>query len=86
MGESGEHWPPPRTRAEIVAAHGPGYSGEEGFVNQLYLDPGGWHVFAVDWGPDELVFRVDDHGKPFRTSEYWRITERVDADDYEFLA
>ncbi|NLT26117.1 MAG: NAD(P)/FAD-dependent oxidoreductase [Microbacteriaceae bacterium] len=23
---------------------------------------------------------------PFRTSEYWRITERVDADDYEFLA
>lgn len=22
---------------------------------------------------------------PFRTSEYWRITEHVDADDYEFL-
>ena len=46
-----------------AAAHGPGYSGEEGFVNQLHLDAGAltdWHVYSAEWGPDEIVFRVDE--------------------------
>lgn len=45
------------------AVHGPGYSGEAGLVNQLHRPagsaPNGWHVFSADWGPDEIVFRVD---------------------------
>jgi beta-glucanase (GH16 family) len=46
------------------AAHGPEYSGEEGFVNQLHLaaddGPTEWHVYSAEWGIDEIVFRVDD--------------------------
>lgn len=45
------------------AVHGPGYSGESGLVNQLHHPAGsaptGWHVYSADWGPDEVVFRVD---------------------------
>ncbi|HWJ21266.1 MAG TPA: family 16 glycosylhydrolase, partial [Gemmatimonadaceae bacterium] len=33
-------------------------------VNRYYFperqDATGWHVYAVDWWPDSLVFRVDD--------------------------
>lgn len=48
-----------------VAAHGPGYSGEEGFANLLHLGdgdggPNAWHVYSAEWGPDEIVFRVDE--------------------------
>lgn len=47
------------------AVHGPGYSGESGLVNQRHVaegdEPTAWHVFAADWGPDEIVFRVDGH-------------------------
>lgn len=46
-----------------AAVHGPGYSGESGLVNKLYLPPDhdatDWHVYAIDWGPDSLTFRVD---------------------------
>ena len=46
-----------------AAVHGPGYSGEAGLVNQHHFadseDATGWHVYAVDWAPDEIVFRVD---------------------------
>ncbi|MCW3088520.1 MAG: glcA 1 [Sediminibacterium sp.] len=47
-----------------AAVHGPGYSGETPFVNRLYFPAGNdvtqWHVYAVDWTPDSLVFIYDD--------------------------
>ncbi|QNM83134.1 glycoside hydrolase family 16 protein [Sphingomonas sabuli] len=47
-----------------VAVHGPGYSGDRGPVNRYYFRKGepdvtGWHVYAVDWTPDQLTFLVD---------------------------
>lgn len=46
-----------------VALHGPGYSGETPLVNKAFLPTDGdataWHVYAVDWSPDSLVFRLD---------------------------
>lgn len=46
-----------------AAVHGPGYSGETPFVNRLYF-PGNndvthWHIYAVDWTPDSLIFKYD---------------------------
>jgi len=53
------------------AAHGPGYFGEAGLVNKLFLPTGNhatnWHVYAVDWAPNRLIFTVDD-------IIYYRIT------------
>ena len=48
------------------ALHGPDYHGDTPLVER-YAFPGGedatgWHVYAVDWTPDSLVFRVD--GEP----------------------
>jgi beta-glucanase (GH16 family) len=47
-----------------VALHGPGYSGETPLVNRFYFDdPAGvtdWHVYAVEWSTDAIVFLVDD--------------------------
>jgi beta-glucanase (GH16 family) len=49
-----------------AAVHGPGYSGETPFVNRLYFDRNKdithWHIYAVDWTPDSLVFKYD--GRP----------------------
>ncbi len=46
-----------------AAVHGPGYSGETPFVNRLYFhesnDVTNWHIYAVDWTPDSLVFKYD---------------------------
>jgi beta-glucanase (GH16 family) len=46
-----------------AAAHGPGYFGETGLVNRFYFPPAedaaGWHIYAVDWQPDQLHFTVD---------------------------
>ncbi|HET7456819.1 MAG TPA: glycoside hydrolase family 16 protein [Gemmatimonadaceae bacterium] len=46
-----------------VALHGPGYSGDTPLVNRYYFPRDSaataWHVYAVDWWPDSLVFRVD---------------------------
>jgi beta-glucanase (GH16 family) len=46
-----------------VALHGPGYSGDTPLFNRHYFPPGqdatGWHVYSVEWLPDELIFRVD---------------------------
>ncbi|AMR33579.1 hypothetical protein A0256_20190 [Mucilaginibacter sp. PAMC 26640] len=46
-----------------AAVHGPGYSGETPFVNRQYFaknnDATQWHIYAVDWTPDALVFKYD---------------------------
>jgi beta-glucanase (GH16 family) len=46
-----------------AAVHGSGYSGETPFVNRLYFagnnDVTQWHVYAVDWTPNSLVFKYD---------------------------
>lgn len=47
-----------------AALHGPNYSGETPLVNKLFLkkenDVTQWHVYAVDWQKDALLFYVDD--------------------------
>jgi len=48
-----------------AALHGPRYFGDTPLVKRVPLDAGQdvsvWHVYAVDWTPDSLVFKVDDH-------------------------
>lgn len=47
-----------------AAVHGKGYSGDAGLVNRLYFTGGNdvtqWHVYAVDWTPDSMIFKVDN--------------------------
>lgn len=47
-----------------VALHGPGYSGSTPLVKRRSFpapdSATNWHVYSVDWTPDELVFKVDD--------------------------
>jgi len=47
-----------------MALHGPGYSGNTPLVKRAPLplekDITAWHVYSVDWKPEELVFKVDD--------------------------
>ena len=46
------------------AVHGPGYSGETPFVNKHYFPAGNdittWHIYAVEWTRDSLLFKYDD--------------------------
>jgi beta-glucanase (GH16 family) len=46
-----------------AAVHGKGYSGDAGLVNRLYFpdsnDVTNWHVYAVDWTPDSMIFKYD---------------------------
>lgn len=46
-----------------AAVHGPGYYGEGGLVNRRYFPAGddarAWHVYAVAWSPDRMIFTVD---------------------------
>jgi beta-glucanase (GH16 family) len=46
-----------------VALHGPGYSGETPLVDKQFFAPGtdvtAWHVYAVEWTRDEILFEVD---------------------------
>ena len=46
-----------------AAVHGKGYSGDAGLVDRLYFaennDVTNWHIYAVDWSPDSLVFKFD---------------------------
>ncbi len=46
-----------------AAAHGKGYSGDAGIVNRLYFsqnnDVTNWHIYAVDWTPDSMIFKYD---------------------------
>lgn len=52
-----------------AAIHGPGYSGNTPFVKRdssMMVDPvTNWHIYAVDWTPDRLVFTID--GRAFYT-------------------
>ncbi|HOZ85414.1 MAG TPA: glycoside hydrolase family 16 protein [Niabella sp.] len=55
-----------------AAVHGKGYSGDAGLVNRQYFadsnDVRQWHIYAVDWSPDTLIFKYD--GKPiFRVTK-----------------
>jgi beta-glucanase (GH16 family) len=46
-----------------AALHGPGYFGDTPLVKRTTPaagDVSAWHVYAVDWTPDSLVFKVDD--------------------------
>ncbi|MFZ9395482.1 MAG: glycoside hydrolase family 16 protein, partial [Erythrobacter sp.] len=46
-----------------VALHGPGYSGETPLVDKFFFPEGedvtGWHVYAVEWTADAILFEVD---------------------------
>ena len=48
-----------------VALHGPGYSGETPLVNKYFFEEGedvtDWHVYAVEWKKDEILFQIDGH-------------------------
>ena len=59
-----------------VAVHGPGYSGDTPLVMRTPFPSGqditGWHVYSVDWKPDEMVFRVDGR-------EFYRVTKAMVA-------
>lgn len=61
-----------------VAVHGPGYSGETPIVERRYFPEGqdatGWHVYGVEWTPDEIAFDVD--GDVFYT------VSRADIEQY----
>jgi beta-glucanase (GH16 family) len=50
-------------RRVFGALHGPGYSGEDGFVGSVELPndvADDFHVFSVDWEPGLIVWSVDD--------------------------
>ena len=57
-----------------AAVHGPGYSGETPFVERYHFpknnDATQWHVYAVNWTPDAMVFEYD--GKPM-----YRVTNAM---------
>ncbi len=46
-----------------VALHGPGYSGETPLVNKFVFDTGTdatyWHVYAIEWTRDAVLFELD---------------------------
>jgi beta-glucanase (GH16 family) len=46
-----------------VALHGPGYSGETPLVNKFFFDHGtdatDWHVYAVEWTKDAVLFEIN---------------------------
>lgn len=48
-----------------VAIHGPDHSGDKAPVNRHYFDldtnATDWHVYAVEWTAEEMIFYVDDH-------------------------
>jgi beta-glucanase (GH16 family) len=53
-------------RRVFGALHGPGYSGDDGFVGsvELPVDVGDdFHVFAIDWEPGLIVWSLD--GQPY---------------------
>ena len=57
-----------------VALHGPGYFGDTPLVKRSPFtgrqDAADWHVYAVDWTPDSLVFKRDN-------LEVYRVTRAM---------
>jgi beta-glucanase (GH16 family) len=57
-----------------AALHGPGYSGNTPLVRRFPFPEGedatGWHVYSVDWTPEELVFKVDGR-------EFYHVTKAM---------
>jgi beta-glucanase (GH16 family) len=57
-----------------AALHGPRYSGDTPLVKKFHFPPPeditGWHVYSVDWKPNELVFKVDD-------KSFYRVTKAM---------
>jgi beta-glucanase (GH16 family) len=52
--------------------HGPGYSGAKGISAHIDLPPGqavntAFHLYAVEWSPNDIRFYVDDHLIAHRT-------------------
>lgn len=47
-----------------VALHGPGYSGDTPLVNKYFFPPETdathWHVYAVEWDGERVLFTIDD--------------------------
>jgi len=46
-----------------VALHGDGYAGETPLVDKQFFAPGtdatAWHEYAVEWTPEQILFKVD---------------------------
>lgn len=57
-----------------VALHGPGYFGDTPLVKRATVDITQWHVYAVNWAPDLLVFTIDD-------KEVYRVS-KTDVEKY----
>ena len=57
-----------------AALHGPNYFGDTPLVKRTTVDATTWHVYAVDWTPDLLVFNIDGH-------EFYRVT-KADVEKY----
>jgi beta-glucanase (GH16 family) len=57
-----------------VALHGPGYFGNTPLVKRATVDVAAWHVYAVDWTSDALVFHIDDR-------EIYRVA-KADVEKY----
>jgi beta-glucanase (GH16 family) len=55
-----------------AALHGPGYFGNTPLIKKATLardkDAAAWHIYSVDWTPDTLTFKVDDHA-------YYEVTK-----------
>jgi beta-glucanase (GH16 family) len=59
---------PPTVHGTI---HGPGYSGSKGIGAPFSLDSGrfadAYHIYAIEWQPNQIRFYVDDHLYETRT-------------------
>ncbi|GAC1362070.1 MAG: glycoside hydrolase family 16 protein [Acidobacteriaceae bacterium] len=59
----------------LSTIHGPGYSGAVGLSTRFHLPPGqavntAFHLYAVEWAPNDIKFFFDDHLIVHRTPAY----------------
>jgi beta-glucanase (GH16 family) len=57
-----------------AALHGPKYFGDTPLVKRATVDVTEWHVYAVEWTPDLLVFTID-------AREFYRVS-KADVEKY----
>lgn len=71
------------------ALHGPGYFGNTPLAYRAFFDKGTdvsqWHVYAVDWTPNSLVFKVDDKVTYMVTKEMVEKYGRWAFDNPKFI-